>query len=160
MTLPRLSSLARVVALAALILAPRVVAAQGRPISLWLGAGRAFGSDSIAFSLRNLEASAAVQLELPVFPVALRAEVDVAGGDVPDGRRNLIVSAVMPVRLPVVQPYGMIGYGRYDWGKSAEDDGFSAGAGVRLQLGGTGLFGQLRRHFPLDRNVLTLGVVF
>ena len=34
------------------------------------------------------------------------------------------------------------------------------GAGVRLQLGGMGLFGQVQHHNPLDRSVGTIGVVF
>jgi hypothetical protein len=141
-------------------LLPVAARAQSRAISLWLGAGRTVDKDSISFSLRNLDAYGAVQLDLPLFPVALRADVTFAGGDLRDGRRNVIASAVVPLRLPVIQPYAMAGYGIYDWGKSGEERGFSYGAGLRLHLGGFGLFGQLRRHETLDRSVATLGVVF
>ncbi|MBK6306290.1 MAG: hypothetical protein IPF87_05240 [Gemmatimonadetes bacterium] len=139
---------------------PAAAHAQSRAISLWLGAGRTVYKDSISFSPRNLDAHGAVQLDLPLFPVALRGDVTFAGGDFREGRRNVIASAVVPLRLPVIQPYAMAGYGIYDWGKGGEERGLSYGAGVRLQLGGLGLFGQLRRHEPLDRSVATLGVVF
>jgi hypothetical protein len=140
--------------------APSVAAAQARAISLWLGVGRPVRSDSISFSLRNLDAYGALQLDLPLLPVALRGDVSFAGGDFRQGRRNVIASAVLPLRLPVIQPYAMAGYGIYDWGKALEDRGISYGAGVRLQLGGFGVFGQVRRHEPIDRSIGTIGVVF
>lgn len=139
---------------------PSLSAAQSRAISLWLGAGRPVRSDSISFSTRNLDAYGAVQLDVPLLPVALRADVTFAGADFRQGRRNVIASAVLPLRLPVIQPYAMAGYGIYDWGKAGEDRGISYGAGVRLRLGGIGIFGQVRRHEPIDRSIGTLGVVF
>ncbi len=155
------------VAAAALVAAsPFAAAGQARPLSLWLGAARPVARDSLEQgfrSLRNVDLTAALQLEAPLLPVALRADFSVAsqsGGDFADGRRNAIVSAVVPLRLPVVQPYAMAGYGVYDWGRPLERRGVSYGAGVRLQLGGLGLFGQLRRHAPLDRSIGTIGVVF
>lgn len=164
-TMLRLFRPAVVAAGALLVLAPPL-AAQARPLSLWLGAARPVSVDSVtrgARSLRNADLAGAVQLDAPLLPVALRADVSVAsqrGGDFADGRRNAIVSAVLPLRLPLVQPYAMAGYGVYDWGKSLERRGVSYGAGVRLQLGGMGLFGQLRRHEPLDRSIGTVGLVF
>lgn len=149
------------VALGALIPAmPSMAAAQSRAISFWLGVGRPVRSDSISFSTRNLDAYGAVQLDLPLLPVALRGDVGFAGGDFREGRRNVIASAVLPLRLPVIQPYAIAGYGIYDWGKALEDRGMSYGAGVRLQLGAFGLFGQVRRHEPIDRSIGTIGVVF
>lgn len=140
--------------------APATAAAQSRAISLWLGVGRAVRSDSISFSVRNLDAYGAVQLDVPLLPVALRGDISFAGGDFRQGRRNVTASAVLPLRLPIIQPYLMAGYGIYDWGKTLEDRGISYGAGVRLQLGGLGVFGQVRRHEPIDRSIGTLGVVF
>ncbi|MCC6929636.1 MAG: hypothetical protein IT359_11655 [Gemmatimonadaceae bacterium] len=134
--------------------------AQARPISLWLGAGRAVKQDSVSFSPRNLDAYGAVQLDVPLVPFALRGDVTIAGGDWRNGRRNAVASAVVPLRLPVVTPYAMAGYGIYDWGKAGERRGLSYGAGVRLHLGGLGVFGQVQRHDPLDRSVGTIGVVF
>lgn len=139
---------------------PSPAAAQSRAISLWLGAGRPVRSDSISFSTRNLDAYGAVQLDLPLLPVALRGDVTFAGADFREGRRNVIASVVLPLRLPVIQPYAIAGYGIYDWGKALEDRGISYGAGVRLQVGGFGIFGQARRHEPIDRSIGTIGVVF
>ena len=134
--------------------------AQSRAISLWLGAGRVVRQDSVSFSPHNLDAYGALQLDLPMLPFALRGDVMLAGGDWRNGRRNLVASAVLPLRLPVITPYAMGGYGIYDWGKAGEQRGLSYGAGVRLQLGGIGVFGQVQHHRPLDRSVGTLGVVF
>lgn len=131
-----------------------------RPVSLWVGAGRQVMADSSRGSPRSLDAYGALQLDVPLLPFALRGDLAVVGTDIRTGRRNAIVSAVFPLRLPIVQPYAMVGYGVYDWGRAGEDRGVSLGAGVRLQLGGVGLFGQVRRHQALDRNIATLGLVF
>lgn len=142
------------------------LAAQQRALSVWLGAARPVWRDSLeqgVRSRRHVDATAALQLEVPLLPIALRADVSVAsrsGGDFADGRRNGIVSAVAPLRLPLVQPYAMAGYGVYDWGRPLERRGVSYGAGVRLQFGGLGVFGQVRRHEPLDQSIGTVGLVF
>ncbi len=139
---------------------PAAASAQTRPISLWLGAGRPVARDSVSFSLHQLDAYGAVQLDLPLLPVAFRGDISVAGSDLAGGTRNVSASVVAPLRLPVVQPYAMLGYGIYDWGKAAETRGISYGAGLRLQLGGLGLFAQVRRQEKLDRSVGTVGLVF
>ncbi|MEP7384545.1 MAG: hypothetical protein ABI910_22920 [Gemmatimonadota bacterium] len=149
--------------MAALVLGgmfPLVAAAQTRPISLWLGAGRQVAHDSVSFSLRKLDAYGAVQLDIPLLPVALRGDISFAGSALSSGTRNVSTSVILPLRLPIIQPYAMLGYGIYDWGKSAEARGISYGAGVRLQLGGLGVFAQVRRHEVLDRSMGTLGLVF
>jgi len=148
----------RVVLVAAAL--PVAAVAQARPISLWLGAGRQVAHDSVSFSLHKLDAYGGVQLDVPVLPVALRGDISFAGSDFSRGTRNVGASVVAPLRLPIVQPYAMLGYGIYDWGKEAEFRGISYGAGVRLQLGGLGLFAQVRRHEKLDRSIGTLGLVF
>lgn len=157
-----MSSIRRYSLLAALacIATPMVAVAQARPISLWLGAGRQVMRDSALSTWRELDAYGAVQLDVPLLPVALRADASIGGGDARNGTRNVSASAILPLRLPLVQPYAMLGYGIYDWGRALEQRGVSYGAGVRLQLGGLGLFGQVRRHQPLDRSIGTVGVVF
>jgi hypothetical protein len=140
--------------------APLAAEAQARPISLWLGAGRQVVRDSSLSLWRELDAYGAVQLDVPLMPIALRADASIGGGDARNGTRNVSASAVLPLRLPIVQPYAMLGYGIYDWGRPLEQRGVSYGAGVRVQLGGLGVFGQLRHHRPLDRSVGTIGVVF
>lgn len=155
-----------IAAAGALLAGASPLAAQQRALSVWLGAARPVWRDSLdqSFrSLRNVDVAAGLQLEAPLLPVAIRADVSVAsqgGGDFADGRRNAIVSAVVPLRLPLVQPFAMAGYGVYDWGRPLERRGVSYGAGLRLQLGSLGVFGQVRRHEPLDRSIGTVGLVF
>lgn len=139
---------------------PAAVVAQPRPISLWLGAGRQVAHDSDSFSFKQLDAYGALQLDVPLLPVALRGDISIAGSDLARGTRNVSTSVIAPLRLPVIQPYAMLGYGIYDWGKAAETRGISYGAGLRLQLGGMGLFAQVRRHEKLDRSMGTIGLVF
>lgn len=153
-----LRAMACVVLVAAAV--PAVASAQTRPISLWLGAGRQVAHDSVSFSLHKLDAYGGVQLDIPVLPLALRGDISFAGSDFSRGTRNVSASVVAPLRLPIVQPYAMLGYGIYDWGKDVEFRGINYGAGVRLQLGGLGLFAQVRRHEKIDRSIGTLGLVF
>lgn len=134
-------------------------AAQGG-LSLWLGAGRPVARDSVSWSLRNLDAYGALQLDLPVLPFALRGDATVGGGDLRDGRRNVSASAVFPLRMPLLEPYGMVGYGIYDWGKAFEQRGVNYGAGLRLRVARLGVFAQVRRDQPLRRSVGTMGVTF
>ena len=151
----------RLLGLAVILLAmPAASARAQKPISLWLGAGRAVTADSIDFSLKNLDAYGALQLDIPLLPVALRADVSFAGGDVQKGTRNVTASAVLPLRLPVLQPYAIAGYGIYDYGKPGEKRGISYGAGVRLQATGLGLFVQARRHRVLGGTIGTVGIIF
>ena len=142
-----------------LLIAPSPGQAQ-RPISLWLGVGRPVTTDSVSFSLKNLDAYGALQLDVPLLPFAVRGDIEFAGSDFQKGRRNVTASAILPLRLPVVQPYAMLGYGIYDWGKTNEERGVSYGAGVRVQLPGLGFFVQARRHQPLKRSIGTIGIVF
>ena len=144
----------------ALLVAVAAPAQGQRALSVWLGVGSPISHDSITFARDQVEAYGALQLDLPLLPVALRGDVSIAGGDLRDGTRNAIASAVFPLRLPLVQPYAMVGYGTYDWGKSFENRGVSYGAGVRVQFGGLGAFVQARRHEHLDRTIATLGLVF
>ena len=99
-------------------------------------------------------------MDVPLLPFAVRGDLSLAGGELRTGTRNVSASLIFPLRLPLIQPYGMLGYGIYDWGKALEDRGTSYGAGVRLQLGGFGFFGQVRRHSAIDRTVGTVGLVF
>lgn len=150
-----------VVALAAAcVAAARPASAQSGGISLWLGAGHPVTRDSIPVTLKNLDLYGAVQLDVPLFPFALRGDVSVGDADFKNGQRNVSVSAIVPLRLPVIEPYGMLGYGVYDWGKSFEQRGLSYGAGVRLHVARLGVFAQVRRHDPLKRTMGTVGLTF
>lgn len=157
--MPRSRFLA-VFAIASLLVLPRPAAAQLGGLSLWLGAARPLGMDSLPMTLRNTELYAAVQLDVPLLPIGVRGDVSFAGGDLRDGRRDATASAIFPLRLPIVQPYAMVGYGVYDYGSDLEERGVSYGGGVRLGITRLGIFAQLRRHQPLDRTIGTIGLTF
>ncbi len=149
-----------VIALLALLAAARPASAQSGGISLWLGAGHPVTRDSIPMTLKNLDLYGALQLDVPLLPLALRGDVSVGDADFKNGQRNASASLVLPLRLPIIQPYAMVGYGVYDWGKSYEARGMSYGGGVRLHLSRLGVFAQVRRHEPLNRSVGTIGLTF
>ncbi|MGQ0649951.1 MAG: hypothetical protein ACT4P7_20560 [Gemmatimonadaceae bacterium] len=129
--------------------------AQG--VSLWLGAGRPVG-DSGAVSFKTSNLYAGVQLDVPLLPIALRAEGLMTGTDFKNAPKNYMASAVVPLRLPGITPYAIAGYGAYSYGKPAEVRGYNYGAGVRFGLGRTGLFGEVRRHDKLNKTVGTIGI--
>jgi hypothetical protein len=149
-----------VIALAALLAGARPASAQVGGISLWLGAGHPVKRDTIPLTLKNLDLYGAVQLDLPLLPVGFRGDVSVGSSDFKNGQRNATASVILPLRLPIVQPYGMLGYGVYDWGKSFEDRGVSYGGGVRVHVSRLGVFAQVRRHEPLKRTMGTIGMTF
>ena len=149
-----------VAALVALSAYAPTASAQAGGVSLWLGAGHPVTRDTIPLSLKNLDLYGAVQLDMPIIPFALRGDVSVGNSDFTHGQRNASASLVFPLRLPFVQPYGMVGYGVYDWGKSYEDHGINYGAGVRVHVSRLGVFAQVRRHEPLKRTMGTVGLTF
>lgn len=146
-------------ALLALPALPATARAQGG-LSVWLGAGRPISRDSIPRTFKNLDAYGALQLDVPLLPVGLRGDVSIGSADFANGQRNATASLIFPLRLPFVQPYGMVGYGVYDWGKAREDRGVSYGAGVRVHVSRLGVFAQVRRHEPLKRTLGTIGMTF
>jgi len=146
-------------ALMALLASPALARAQGG-LSFWVGAGSPIARDSIPRTLKNLDAYAALQLDVPLIPVGLRGDVSIGSADFTDGQRNATASLIFPLRLPFVQPYGMLGYGVYDWGKVGEEKGMSYGAGVRVHAARLGVFVQVRRHEPLKRTLGTIGLTF
>ena len=151
----------RFLMLPAILLACLAAPAHGQsPLSLWVGVGRPVTTDSVSFSPKNLDAYAALQLDLPLLPFGVRADATIAGGDIKQGRRNVSASAIIPLRLPIVEPYGMVGYGIYDWGKADEDRGINYGVGVRVHVARLGVFAQVRRHEALKQSIGTLGMTF
>ena len=133
-------------------------ASAQKAFSLWLGAGRTT-TDSGAYTFKTSQVSAGLQLDVPLFPIALRAEAQAAGSGVFKSPRSYLLNAVLPLRLPGLQPYAIAGYGVYSYGKTAEVRGVNYGGGVRLGVGGVGLYGEVRRHGELKRTVATVGLV-
>jgi hypothetical protein len=146
----------RLLALALAIVAP---AAHAQGISLWLGAGRPV-SDSGALKFKTSDVYAAAQFDVPVLPLALRVEGMVAGSNIRSAPRSYFASAVFPVRLGVLTPYGIAGYGAYSYGKVQEVRGYNYGGGMRLGMGRTGFFAEVRRHEKLNKTQGTIGMTF
>ena len=70
-------------------------------------------------------------------------------------------TAVAVMQLPVVQPYGIVGRGRYVTAPDTPKEmGWNYGAGVRLGVGRLGAFLEMRKHDPLKRTITTIGVTF
>jgi len=127
------------------------------PLSLWLGAARSV-RDSGDVTLKSSDVSLGLQLDVPMLPLAFRGEASVAGSDIVDGPKSWFMNAVLPLRLPAVQPYLIGGYGVYSRGTPFETKGLNYGAGARIELGRLGFFGEVRRHDKLHRTTGTIGI--
>ena len=128
-------------------------------LSLWAGIGgsREAGISTFAKDAKQLGA----QLTLPVIPLGLRADALLLGTEVDKDHLSYNVNAVAVMQLPVVQPYGIVGRGRYVIAPNAPKEfGWNYGAGVRLGVSRIGAFVEMRRHDPLKRTITTLGVTF
>jgi hypothetical protein len=142
----------------ALALLPFGAARAQVGISFW--AGYAQASDSGAAKLDTKGYQAAAQLALPLIPIAIRAEATQWGTSFNMDHLNLIGSGVVQLRLPLLQIYGIAGYGRFAETDSTTLMGWQAGGGVRLGQGRFGLFGEVRRFDVVARTVTTLGITF
>ncbi|MFN8574313.1 MAG: hypothetical protein U0132_19840 [Gemmatimonadaceae bacterium] len=146
------------VMLSALALLPLSAVRAQVGISFW--AGYAQSSDSGAAKLDTKGIQAAAQLALPLVPIAFRAEATQWGTSINMDHLNVIGSGVVQLRLPLLQIYGIAGYGRFAETDSTTLKGWAAGGGVRLGQGRFGLFGEVRRFDVVARTVTTLGITF
>ncbi len=134
-------------------------ATEAQGVSLWLGAGRPV-SDSGALKFKTSDVYAAAQFDFPMLPMAVRVEGMVAGSNLRSSPRSYFASAVFPIRMGPVTPYAIGGYGAYAYGKSNEIRGYNYGGGLRLGVGRTGFFGEVRRHDKLNKTQGTIGLTF
>lgn len=128
-------------------------------LSLWAGIGgsREAGVSTFAKDAKQLGA----QLTLPVIPLGVRADALLLGSKVDADYLSYNVNAVAMMPLPLVQPYGIIGRGRYVVAPGAPKEmGWNYGAGVRVGVSRLGAFAEMRRHDPLKRTIMTLGITF
>lgn len=128
-------------------------------LSLWAGVGgsREAGVSTFPKDARQLGA----QLALPVIPLALRADALMIGSKLDTDHLSYNVNAVAVMQLPIVQPYGIAGRGRYVLGPDTpKETGWNYGAGVRVGVARLGAFVEVRRHDPLKRTITTLGITF
>jgi hypothetical protein len=128
-------------------------------LSLWAGVGgsREAGVSTFPKDAKQLGA----QLTLPVIPLGIRADALLIGDELETDNLSYNVNAVAVMPLPLVQPYALIGRGRYVLAPDAPKEmGWNYGAGVRAGVSRLGIFAEMRRHDPLKRTILTLGVTF
>ncbi|MGQ0766968.1 MAG: hypothetical protein ACT4OZ_15065 [Gemmatimonadota bacterium] len=143
--------------LAILLCSAGAASAAGAQVSLLIGAGRPVDADGpVALKTSNIQAG--IQFDVPVLPFAVRAEAMVSGDDIRNSPRSIFATAIVPIRAPVVQPYGILSYGAYSWGKSTEVRGINYGGGIRLGVSRLGIYGEMRRHEKLNRTMATIGV--
>ncbi len=128
-------------------------------LSLWAGIGgsREAGVSTFAKDAKQLGA----QLALPLIPLGVRADALLLGNKVDTENLSYNVNAVVVMPLPIVQPYGIVGRGRYVIAPGAPKEyGWNYGGGVRVGVSRLGAFVEMRRHDPLKRTITTLGITF
>ena len=143
----------------ALLIGGATTAAAQTGVSLWAGIGgsREAGVSTFARDAKQLGA----QLTLPVIPLGIRADALLLGNRIDTDNLSYNVNAVATMQLPLVQPYGIVGRGRYVIAPDApKETGWNTGAGVRVGVSRLGVFVEMRRHHPLKRTITTLGITF
>lgn len=143
--------------LSAVLLAPHAQAQTG--LSLWAGVGGSAeaGVSTFAKDAKQLGA----QLSLPLIPLGIRADALLLGNKVDADNLSYNVNAVATIQLPLVQPYAIAGRGRYVIAPDAPKEmGWNYGAGVRAGVSRLGIFAEMRRHEPLKRTIMTVGITF
>lgn len=108
----------------------------------------------------ELNAVAAAQVDVPLLPLAVRGDAMLVGWNSDAGPLSLSANLVLPLRLPVVTPYVIAGYGKYGVGSAQTMKGWNAGAGVRLGVGRVGVFAEARRHQVYARDAYSFGLTF
>jgi hypothetical protein len=151
--------LAPVLCLTSALLVGTAGTATAQGISLWAGVGgsREAGVSTFPKDAKQLGA----QLTLPVLPLGVRADALLLGNKLDTDNISYNVNAVAVMQLPIVQPYGIVGRGRYVTAPDAPKEmGWNYGAGVRVGVGRLGAFVEMRKHDPLKRTITTIGVTF
>ena len=142
----------------ALLVGSTTLAEAQTGLSLWAGVGgsREAGISTFPKDAKQLGA----QLTVPLIPLALRADALLLGNDFETDNLSYNVNAVAVMPLPLVQPYALVGRGRYVIAPDVKETGWNYGAGARVGLGRIGAFVEMRRHQPLARTIMTVGVTF
>lgn len=99
-----------------------------------------------------------VRLGFPLVPYGARGDFMVLDRPNADTEMAIIGSAVMSLNAPLIQPYALLGVGKYGLGSNSET-GVSFGGGVRIG-GRRGLFIEGRRHDPINSTLVSLGIAF
>lgn len=125
-------------------------------ISLGAGVGSSWRDSKLSGD--DLHGLVYLKLGLPLLPYGARGDFMVF--DTPDSGTEmaLIGSGVMSLNAPLIQPYALVGIGKYGLSGNSET-GVSFGAGVRIGAR-RGLFVEGRRHDPINATLFSLGVAF
>lgn len=149
----------RLVAMAAAMALAMPSAARAQSIvSVWLGAGAASTDGSVTFGKDAKQLG--VQLDVPLTPLAIRGDALLFGSKLDTDALSYSLNAVFQARFPVVQPYGIVGHGRYAETPTSKVSGWNYGAGVRFGVSRLGLFAEVRKHDPINRTVTVVGLTF
>lgn len=143
-----------VAALIGMASAARVEAQSG--LSLWLGVGEASDSGASTFGVEAKQVGA--QFTLPLVPVGLRADAMLLGDGVSLDGLSYSLNVVARMTFPLLQPYVIAGHGSYALDKDNDASGWNAGGGLRLGVLRFGVFGEVRRYFPLKRTITSFGI--
>ena len=153
-----MNRLLRIVLATALVTLPVASARAQAGLTFWAGYAQAADSGSAKMETKGIQAGA--QLGLPLVPIALRVDALHWGTKFESEYISLLGSGVIQIRLPLLQLYGLGGWGKFAVTDSTTATGWQAGAGIRLGQGRFGLFGEVRRLDPVARTVTTLGLTF
>ena len=97
------------------------------------------------------------QLKLPIIPFAIRGEGMWPKDPTGSGARAYIVSGVLSIPFVIVTPYAQAGWGDYNFGDPSRSK-WSAGLGVRLNLGSLGIFAEATRYNRMNTDLITGGL--
>jgi hypothetical protein len=144
--------------LSAVLAIPFAALDAQRMVTAQVGVGAALDkrNDRLAGTHRHI--GAAVEVTPPLLPLGLRGDAMWIDTGANAGTVALSVNAVFTIKLPIVRPYALAGWGQYGVGGSAPRSGANAGVGVRVSAGPVRLFGEVRRHWPLSRDLVTAGI--
>lgn len=153
----RLHLIAGATAAAFMLVLTDVSAAQSG-LSIQAGAGAVYNHRDGRIDDTQRHATASIEYRPPLSPLGIRGDVIRSGGDSSNGRLSYTVNGVLDLGLPLLHPYVTAGWGRYRIGDITEREGYNAGAGARLQLGPIGVYGEVRRHWALGKDLATVGI--
>ncbi|MEP7348243.1 MAG: hypothetical protein ABI877_23455, partial [Gemmatimonadaceae bacterium] len=115
---------------ASLATLPLMQAQAQAGLTFW--AGYAQSADSGSANMSNKGAQLGAQLGLPLVPIALRADALHWGTKYDSDHISLLGSGVIQLRLPLLQVYGLAGWGKFAVTDSSTANGWQAGGGIRL----------------------------
>jgi hypothetical protein len=149
-------------ALVAAMLSPSLLHAQAEPkdrrVTGGFGVGFGVGDRHNDESGSGLHGLGYVMIRQPTSPFGFRFDALLAKYSTGVTALSLIGNAVAVAQLPLLQPYAVAGVGYYGLFKDASRWGVNGGVGVRLHVTHTSIFGEVRRHQRLGRDLFTFGV--